>query len=184
LIALPSAKRQRVLQNLVSDLLDGAILTSAGVSNLNGQGGFGMSYTFVLPGYAQRAGGLVIFRPAALGSKSSGLLEGKPRKHPVVLGEAASESDVIDIALPAGYTVQELPAKSQYEETFGTYRSEVTIANGMLHYLRNYQVSDVLIGVERLENLKQFWRHIAEDERAYVILKAPAPESIGMTGSK
>ena len=44
----------------------------------------------------------------------------------------------------------------------------------MLHYKRTYELRDVRIPVERLQDLKTFFREIADDERAYAILKAPA----------
>jgi len=36
-----------------------------------------------------------------------------------------------------------------------------------------YELKDVRVLVERLQDLNQFFREIADDERTYAILKAP-----------
>jgi hypothetical protein len=42
-----------------------------------------------------------------------------------------------------------------------------------LHDTRTYELKDVRVPVERLEDLNKLFREIADDERAYTILKLP-----------
>ena len=78
LLQLPDKQRQKVFQNLLTDLLDGAVLTSASVSHLNDfTASLYISYGFAAKACAQQAGDLFIFRPCVLDHKSSDLLEGK-----------------------------------------------------------------------------------------------------------
>ena len=61
----------------------------------------------------------------------------------------------------------------KYEYPFATYKSETRVTEHALHYARTYELKDVRVPVERLEDLKKFFREIADDEHAYAILRAP-----------
>jgi Domain of Unknown Function with PDB structure (DUF3857)/Transglutaminase-like superfamily len=172
LLSLPNKRRQNVFQNILSDLLHGAVLTSASVSGLKEFGGsLSLNYDFTVRAYAQHAGELFLFRPCALGRKSRDVLESKPRKEPVVFSYATSESDVIDISLPTEYAIDEIPQTVKYDYPFAAYKSETRGTEHSLHYTRTYELKDVRVPEERLEDLKKFFREIADDERAYTILK-------------
>lgn len=171
---LPNSQRQRVIQHILTDLIDGAVLTGASVSDLKeSSGSLSLTYDFTAAAYAQRAGNLFLFRASPLGRKARTLLEGKPRKEPIEFAHTASEGDVVDISLPADYVPDEMPEAVKYEYPFATYKSEIRVTEHMLHYSRSYEVKDVRIPVERLEDLKKFFREIADDERAYTIMKTP-----------
>jgi transglutaminase-like putative cysteine protease len=175
LLNLPNKQRQKVFQNLLAGLLDGAILTSAGASDLkDSNGSLSLTYGLTARGYAQHAGELFLFRSCVLGHKSTDLLEGTPRKQPVVFSNTALEGDVFDISFPEEYTIDEMPETVKYEYPFAAYKSETRAAEHVLHYSRSYELRDVRVSVERLEDLKKLFREIADDERAYTILKAPA----------
>jgi len=175
LLNLPNKQRQKLVQNLLAGLLDSAILTSAGVSNLKeSNGSLSLTYDLIARGYAQHVGELFLFRSCVLCNKSSDLLEETPRKQPIVFPYAASEGDVFDISFPEEYTIDEIPQTVKYEYPFAAYKSETRAAEHVLHYSRNYEIKDVRVPVERLEELKKLFREIANDERAYTILKAPA----------
>ena len=174
LVNLPSKQRQKVFQTLLNELVDGAVLTGARVSSLeNFTGTMVVSYDFTVGGYAQHAGGLFLFRNCVLGRKSSDLMEGKARKQPVVFSRALSESDVVDISLPTEYAIDELPKAVHYEYPIATYKSETKSGQHALHYSRTYELKDVRVPVEKLEDLKKFFRDVADDEYAYSILKVP-----------
>jgi hypothetical protein len=44
----------------------------------------------------------------------------------------------------------------------------------VLHYARSYELKDIRVPVEQVGDLKTLFRQIADDERAYTILKSPA----------
>jgi len=174
LLQLPDKQRQKVFQNLLTDLLDGAVLTSASVSHLNDfTGSLYITYGFAAKAYAQQAGDLFIFRPCVLGHKSSDLLEGRARKQAMVFPHTALESDIFDITFPDGYVIDELPQAVKHENSFANYKSELRVTEHLLHYSRTYELKDVRLPVAQLEKLKTLYRQIADDERAYAILKSP-----------
>ena len=175
LLNLPSKQRQKVFQNLLADLLDGAFLTRAAFSNMaEFDGSLTLNYGLTALAYAQHPGELFLFHSCALGRKSSDLLESKARKQPVAFSYATLENDVFDITFPEEYPIDETPQTVKYEYPFASYRSETHVEGHVLHYKRTYELRDVRVPVERLQDLKKFFREIADDELAYTILKAPA----------
>jgi hypothetical protein len=160
--------------HLLSDLTDGAVLTSATVSNLKEpSAALILNYEFSASAYGQRAGNLFIFRSCVLGQKSSNLLETRPRKQPVEFPNATMEGDVVTIALPVDYTVEEKPESVKYDYGFAAYSNETKIAEHTLQYKRNYELRDVRVPKEQLDDLKKLFRQIADDERAHTILRVP-----------
>ena len=171
---LPKSQRQRVFQHILTDLVDGAVLTGASASDLNeSSGALSLEYDFTADAYAQRAGNLFLFRTSPLGRKARTLLEGKPRKEPIEFARTASEGDVVDISLPVNYVIDEMPEPVKYDYHFGTYKTEIRATEHVLHYSRLYELKNVRIPVEGLEDLKKFFREIADDERAYTVLRLP-----------
>ena len=128
-------------------------------------------YELTVRGYSEHVGDLFVFRSCVLGRKSRDMLEGKLRKEPVAFSYATSESDVIDIDWPAEYAVDEIPPPVKYDYPFAAYRSETRTAEHALHYARTYELKDVRVPVDKLEDLKKFFREVTNDERAYTVLK-------------
>jgi len=174
LLNLPAKQRQTVLQSILTGLIDGAVLTGARIAALHdSDANLAISYDLTVPAYAQHSGNLFLFRSCVLGHKSSSLLEGKPRTQPVVFSHAASESDAIDITLPADYALDEVPRNATYEYPFATYKSEITASGHLLHYTRTYELKDVRVPLEKLADLKKFYSDIADEERGWAVLRAP-----------
>jgi transglutaminase-like putative cysteine protease len=173
LLSLPKQERQKVFENLLSELIDGAVLTGAATSDLKDlSGSLNISYELSVPAYAQRAGELLLFRSCVLGHKSSDVLEGGPRRQPIAFSYATLEGDICDISFPTDYVIDEMPATIKYQYPFATYRSQTRATNNVVHYDRNYELKQVRVPTEQLEDLKKLFREIADDERAYTIMKA------------
>src|SRR5260370_40635769 len=82
-------------------------------------------FFLVAPNYAKTAGNLLLVRPRILGSNSSDLLEKKePRVYPVEFDGPAKNTDTIEITLPAGYEVDDLPPPGNAEYSFARYHSQ------------------------------------------------------------
>jgi hypothetical protein len=45
----------------------------------------------------------------------------------------------------------------------------------VLHYKRTYEITDVIVPTQKLDEVKDFFRHIAADERSSAILKRENP---------
>lgn len=173
LLAVPKIQRQKVFQTLVSSLSDGAILTSANITNLDDTSSpLNLEYGFAVGGYGQHPGQLFLFRPCVLGHKGDDLLEDKPRQQAIVFSSTVYQTDTFELGYPADYTISELPESVRYESPFGDYESQTRVDSHVVRYTRTYRLKTLLVPVDEQEHLKEFFRKIADDERSYVILNS------------
>ena len=98
-------------------------ITNATVANLKQtELPFQYKYTFTAPNYAKSAGNLLLVRPHVIGQAGTDLLEKKePRKFPVEFEGPEKDESTYEIALPAGYEVDDLPAAADADYSFGSY---------------------------------------------------------------
>ena len=133
---------------------------------------FGFRYTFQSDNYAKLAGNLLLVRPRVLGSKSSGVLETKePRNFPFEFEGPSRDTDSFDITLPPGYEVDELPPPMDVDFSFGSYHSKTEAGGQMLRYTRSMEIKELSVPVDKMDELKKFYRMIASDERNTAVLK-------------
>lgn len=148
-------------------------ITKATIGNLDVRDQpFQFKYSFVVPAYAKSAGDLLLVRSRVLGEMSSDLLEKKePRKYPVEFEGPRKDSDRTEIALPEGYEVEEVPPAMDVEYSFGSYHSKTEVKANTLVYTRWMEIKEVSVPVEKMEDLRKFYRMIASDERNTAVLK-------------
>lgn len=136
---------------------------------------FEWHYTIEAPDYAKSAGGLLLVRPRIIGTKVSGLLETpEPRHHPIEFDGARHDTDVFEIALPAGYEVDEVPPPVNVDYGFVSYHSKTETVGRSLRYTRTFERKELSIPVSKAEQLKKFYRIISDDERNSAVLKPVA----------
>ena len=168
--------RQKVIEHFLGGSLTNFSLTKAAIGNLEKYDeNLTLTYKFAVDGYAKTAGDLLILRPRVLGEKGSNLLSGKARKYPIEFAEATRQDDMFDITLPPGYVVDELPKPVLAECAYGTYKSEVQVANNVLHYKRTYEIKDVMVPTQKLDEVRDFFYQIAADEKSSAVLRRASP---------
>lgn len=137
---------------------------------------FEWQYTVEVPGYAKVAGDLVLVRPRVIGSKASGFLETRePRRYPIELEGGERDTDVFEIALPAGYEVDELPPPVSVDYGFVAYQSKAETIGHTLRYTRTFEIRELSVPVDKAEQLKKFMRIVGDDERNSAVLKPAGP---------
>jgi transglutaminase-like putative cysteine protease len=168
--------RQKVIERFLGGFLGNFTLTAASLTNLDQYDeSLTVNYKFVVTGYAKSAGNLLIVRPRVVGGKGSSLLTGKPRKYPIEFEEATRQDDVFDITLPAGYVVDELPLPVQAKCAYATYKSEVQVSGNVLHYKRTYEITDLVVPTQKLDEVRDFFHQIAADEKSSAVLRRANP---------
>jgi len=170
--------RIKPVEALVADSLSSFRIIKASVANIDVlDKPFEWRYTLEAEHYARTAGDLLLVRPRILGSKSSGLLETRePRVHPVEFDGPEKDTDVFEIELPAGYVVDELPPPVDADYGFASYHSKSAVVGRTLHYARALEIRQLSVPASQAEDLRQFYRIIAGDERGMAVLKrAPSP---------
>jgi hypothetical protein len=148
-------------------------ITKATISNLKIYSlPFGYDWNFVALDYGKVAGDMLLVRPRVLGEKADGLLETKePRRYPVEFPGPRKDSDQFEIKIPAGYVVEELPPPTDVDYSFGSYHSKVEVTGATLRYSRTFEIKQLSVPVDKMEDLKKFYRTIASDERNTAVLK-------------
>jgi hypothetical protein len=137
---------------------------------------FGFNYTFQSTNYAKTAGNLLLIRPRVLGNDSSGVLETKePRRFPFEFRGPLRDTDSFEIALPPGYEVDELPPPMDVDYSFASYHSKTEASGQTLHYTRSMEIKELSVPVNKIDELKKFYRMIASDERNTAVLKPAEP---------
>jgi hypothetical protein len=170
------ADKIKPIETMLSHSLSTFQITKASVLNLNLMDQpFGYQYSLVAENYAKNAGNLLLVRPRVLGSKSSDLLETKePRKYPVEFDGPSRDTDTFEIALPAGYEVDDLPPPVDADYGFANYHSKTEVNGNTLKYTRTFEVKELSVPLGKVEELKKLYRIIAGDERNTAVLKPVA----------
>jgi len=170
------ADKIKPIETMLSHSLSTFQITKASVSNLNLTDlPFGYQYSLVAENYAKNAGNLLLVRPRVLGSKSSSLLETKePRKYPVEFDGPSRDTDTFEIALPAGYEVDDLPPPVDADYGFASYHSKTEVSGTTLKYTRTFEVKELSVPLSKVDDLKKLYRIIAGDERNTAVLKPAA----------
>ena len=111
-------------------------------------------------------------RPRVLGEKSSDILEKKEaRKYPVEFEGPRKDTDRIEISLPEGYEVDELPPPVDVDYPFGSYQSRTAVQGKSIVYTRVFEIKKVSVPLDLTEELKRFYCVIGGDERSTAVLK-------------
>ena len=122
--------------------------------------------------YARTTGPLMMVRPRVLGSESSGLLETrKPRQNAIEFEAPGRDTDVIEIDLPAGFEVDDLPPPVSVDEGFAAYQSRTEVKERVLRYTRSFEIRELSVPASKADRLKSLYRAIATDERAVAVLR-------------
>ncbi len=132
--------------------------------------------------YARMVGSLMLVRVRVVASYAH-QFDRKPRTIPIELGETGHWHDSYDIALPDGYTVDELPDPVAMDMGFATYHSKITGTGASLHYERDYTVKQLELPAEKQADFNKLEAAILADEKATAVLKrVVAGQSASLVG--
>ncbi len=167
-----STDRQKVIEDFLGGFVSGFSLSQASVDGLEKfDQNLTLQYHFVAQNYAKSAGNLLVVRPRVMGAKGSDVMEIKQRKYPVEFSSATLQTDTYEIQLPPGFVVEDIPDPVKADYSFGEYSSKCEVKGNVLYYQRTYEIKDVIVSTKGLDNLKQFFRQIATDERSSAVLR-------------
>jgi hypothetical protein len=170
------ADRIKPIESVLSHSLGNFQIAHATVGNLTAHDQpLQFKYSFASGAFAKRAGDLFLVRPRVLGNLSWDILEKKePRKYPVEFSGPLRDVDDYEIELPAGYEVDDLPPPTDAEYSFAAYHSKTEVKGNVLLYTRTFEIKELSVPVDKLDQLKTLYRTIGGDERNTAVLKAKA----------
>jgi len=131
---------------------------------------FILRYKFTADHYAKIAGPLLLVRPRVIGEKAGYFDPSKPRHYAYQLDAPFVDSDTVEITLPDGFKVDELPDPAKASFPFGQYTSKTEAAGNVLKYTREYRMTTTLVPVDRVDQLKRLFSDITADEKSMAVL--------------
>jgi len=130
-----------------------------------------LHYKFTAGHYAKSAGPLLLVRPRVVGEMAGYYDISKPRHYSYEFEVPFTRSDKVEISLPEGFQVDELPEPSHVSFPFGEYVSKTEKAGNVLKYTRQYKVQTTIVPLEKMEDLKRLFGQINADEKNMAVLK-------------
>jgi transglutaminase-like putative cysteine protease len=128
-------------------------------------------YKFSADHYAKNAGALMLVRPRVVGDLAGGWDPNKPRHYAYDFRAPFFDSDSVEITLPEGFKVDELPDPAKTSFPFGEYSSKTESAGNTLKYTREYKVGTTEVPFASIDQLKKLFSQINMDEKNMAVLK-------------
>jgi hypothetical protein len=130
-----------------------------------------LRYKFTASHYAKTAGPLLLVRPRVVGEMAGAFDVTKPRHYAYEFDAPFLRSDNVEITLPDGYSVDELPEPAKAIFPFAEYTSKAEKEGNVLKYSRQYRMQTTQVPVERIEQLRKLFGQIGTDEKNMAVLK-------------
>lgn len=133
-------------------------------------GRFTLNVEFSAQQYGQlMQGRLMVFKPAVVSRRQYLALTAANRKHPVVL-RANAYSETVNVQLPTGFAVDEVPDPVKIETPFGFYTTSYEVKDNQLVFKRQLSQKATTIAPADYESVRKFFESIRAAENAPVVL--------------
>jgi hypothetical protein len=130
-----------------------------------------LRYKFTASHYAKTAGPLLLVRPRVVGEMAGAFDVTKPRHYAYEFEAPFLRSDSVEITLPEGYNVDELPEPAKAIFPFAEYTSKAEKEGNVLKYSREYKMQTTQVPLDRIEQLRKLFAQIGTDEKNMAVLK-------------
>ena len=164
--------RKKIIERLVANSLGNFQLDKYELVNANDiDQDLIIKFNFSAAHYAKNAGAMLLVRPRVLGELAGRWDANKPRHYPYEFRGPFLDRDTVEISLPEGFTVDELPDPAKVTFPFAEYASKTESGQGVLKYTREYKQSATEVPLEHMDQLKKFFGQINLDEKNMAVLK-------------
>ncbi len=165
--ALSGVDYQARLERWITYSLPGGKLDKLEVSDDAATGEFRLKAGFASPRFAQAPQPrLMMFRAGILRQRENLRLTEPKRKHPVVL-DSESFAETVNVKLPPGYAVDEVPDPVKLQTAFGSFEANWESSADGLVFRRKLLVPATTVPVEKYADLKKFF------DQAYGAAESP-----------
>ena len=148
----------------------GATVSKVEPLDNNAEGSFSLDVEFAAPRYGQvMQDRLLVFKPAMVSRRESLFLAELARRYPVVLSSRA-DTETVEVKLPKGFKVDELPDAAKFDTPFGTYSTSYSVKDNKLSFTRALLVRGVTVPVRDYDKVRGFFASIRASEQALVAL--------------
>jgi hypothetical protein len=164
--------RKKIMERLVANSLGNFQLGKYELVNANDiDQDLIIKFNFSAAHYAKNAGSMLLVRPRVLGELAGPWDSNKPRHYAYDFRAPFLDRDSIEISLPEGFKVDELPDPAKAMFPFAEYVSKTESAEGVLKYTREYKQTATQVSMEQMDQLKKFFGQINLDEKNMAVLK-------------
>jgi hypothetical protein len=164
--------RKKIIERLVANSLGNFQLDKYELINANDiDQDLIIKFNFSAAHYAKNAGQMLLVRPRVLGELAGRWDANKPRHYAYEFRGPFLDRDSVEISLPEGFKVDELPDPAKVTFPFAEYASKTESAEGVLKYTREYKQTATQVSLEHMDELKKFFSQINLDEKNMAVLK-------------
>ena len=171
--ATEETDRIKPIEALLAASLPSFQIMKASIANLRvPDKPFEWHYSFEAEHYANVGGDLLLVHPRVIGKHSSALLDTREtRVQAVEFNGPEKDTDVFEIEVPVGYSLDELPPPVNLDRGYAAYQSKTEWVGHTLRYTRTFEIKAVTVVARDAEDLKAFFRAVDSDERSTAVLK-------------
>jgi len=130
-----------------------------------------LRFNFTSAHYAKNIGSMLLVRPRVVGEMAGSWDPNKPRHYAYDFRAPFVNRDNVEISLPQGFQVDELPEPAKVSFPFAEYASKTENSESILRYTREYRLNATQVGMEQMEELKKLFSQINLDEKNMAVLK-------------
>jgi hypothetical protein len=164
--------RKKIIERLVANSLGNFQLDKYELVNANDiDQDLIIKFNFSAAHYAKSAGSMLLVRPRVLGELAGPWDANKPRHYAYEFRGPFLDRDTVEITLPDGFKVDELPDPAKATFPFAEYVSKTESLGGTLKYTREYKQLTTQVPMEHIDELKKFFSQINLDEKNMAVLK-------------
>jgi len=164
--------RKKIIERLVANSLGNFQLDKYELLNANDiDQDLIIKFNFSAAHYAKNAGSMLLVRPRVLGELAGRWDANKPRHYAYDFRAPFLDRDSIEISLPEGFKVDELPDPAKATFPFAEYVSKTESAEGVLKYTREYKQTATEVSMDQMDQLKKLFGQINLDEKNMAVLK-------------
>lgn len=160
----------KAVENWITRGATGAKVVKVEPADNHADGRFALDVNFTAANYGQlMQERLLVFKPAILSRRESVFLTNALRKHAVVL-ESQAYTESVNIKLPIGFDVDELPDAVKLDTAFGSYSASYAVRDGQLQFRRTFTQRAATIPPADYPAVRGFFERIRAAEQSPVVL--------------
>jgi hypothetical protein len=160
----------KLVEDWITQGATGAKVVKVEPADNHADGRFALNVDFTAANYGQlMQQRLLVFKPAILSRRESVFLTNVARKHAVVL-ESQAYTESVNVKLPAGFDVDELPDPVKLETAFGSYSTSYLVRDGQLQFKRTFTQRAATIPPADYAAVRTFFERIRAAEQSPVVL--------------
>lgn len=127
--------------------------------------------SFIAPKYATKLGNRLVFSLNAWNASNITLTSSKNRKQPLYISSSWKDIDTIEVVVPDGYSVDNLPDNINLVTKYGEYKVTYESKDQKIYYTRHHTVNGGLYTIEDYTSFKQYREDIIKYDQAKIVLK-------------